>query len=151
MNKTKIRRLATALLNTELASGKLGFELGYNQNTFSCEGHGYLDFSGHNCDTVACIAGWAVALEGKNPAKVRDIATQARKLLGLDMVQADKLFEGSVYIDGKAAQPRHAALTLFNLAETGKVDWSVAKAPQQLRVSREPMRQIGSLFSRSTS
>jgi hypothetical protein len=67
------------------------------------------DLSRKGCGTVACIAGWAVILEDGpmailddyyclSPETSEDIAIpwRARRILGLDAVQADALFCGDM-------------------------------------------------------
>ena len=127
MNKTFVRRVATALLNAELATRKRGTKIGYNQAAFGVRGYCFPDQTGHDCGTTACIAGWAVALDGLNPLKVYNVAKRARKLLGLTDNQAAELFSGSVISKAHGPTSQDAALVLYNLAETGKVDWNVAQ------------------------
>jgi hypothetical protein len=125
MNKTNIRRVATALLTGKLAEKK---GVGYNQiPLFDTSGMRH-DNSGHGCGTVACIAGHAAFLAGgKRAAKRGDAWDTAKKYLGLkDENMALELFNTNPL--GPSDQPtaKQAALVLFHLAETGKVDWSVA-------------------------
>lgn len=134
MNKTKIREVALALLQGPVKVGRV--KVGYNQTSFGARNQE--DYTGHHCSTTACIAGWAVALDGKNPRTVSNVASEARKLLGLNEDQALDLFAASPLFNraasmpydgarrGRNVQPRDAALVLFNLAETGVVDWKIA-------------------------
>lgn len=48
------------------------------------------------CDTTACIAGWAISLNGENRADVRNIRFKAQDILQLTDGQTGRLFyEGS--------------------------------------------------------
>lgn len=126
MNKTNIRRVAVALLTGELATRKRGEQIGYNQSNY--RGGSQPDNSGHSCNTTACIAGTAAAMfkpalfRSGNGGKMYDFG---RKLFGLSYDQASNLFTG---VPSHISTPdaRAAALVLFNLAETGKVNWEVA-------------------------
>ena len=91
----------------------------------------------YNCETVGGIAGYACLLfvdpgrhdnPGEMPYFGMDFAGEAQHLLGLDDDQADALFMPSAK-DGMLAEyqdvtNQHAAITLRNLATTGRVDWS---------------------------
>lgn len=131
LNKTNIRKVALAVLNTQ-KRGKT--QIGYNQ--LFIDTNGVKDRSGHECGTVACIGGHAALLAGARFSKDRGIIdgnplATARKYLGLTKEQADDLFpahpqgkKGSIF----EVTAQEAALVLFNLAETGKVDWSLVEA-----------------------
>jgi hypothetical protein len=125
MNKTAIRRVATALLTGELATRKRGRRVGYNQRGWYNFNGEYTDRSGQACGTTACIAGHAVILLDKSVRKpAAGWFGRARALLGLTHDTANDLFDGTPSVGGEPS-PKQAALVLFNLAETGKVDWSV--------------------------
>jgi len=87
--------------------------------------------SPHECGTIACIAGYAVAAAyGNRIAKhfKTDVGGEARRILGLTVDEARELFS-----DGwRTLKPRptnkQAARVLRHLAATGKVDWSIALA-----------------------
>lgn len=119
MHKTNIRRVALALLTGELATRKRGTRIGYNQGIWC--GTDRVDMSGHDCQTTACVAGTAVILFG---GKRRDYSEQARKIFKLDLLQAEQLF---TFRPDSISVPnaKQAAMVLFHLAETGKVDWKV--------------------------
>lgn len=121
--KKNIRRIAVALMTGELATRRKGTKIGYNQN-FVIEDQS-TDRGGHACNTNACIAGHASYLLGgpkKNGTAMWDFAVGA---FGLNAEEAMGLFGGrpANYIPTAA----DAALVLFNLAETGKIDWSIAR------------------------
>lgn len=127
MNKTNVRRLAMALLTGELAKRKK--PVGYNQRTYLSDESCYHDNSGHQCNTVACIAGTAAILHGYRPrgeGKVRSYTARAEKFLGIKGHAARELFDYNPLVD-QDPNARQAALVLFHLAETGKVDWDVAR------------------------
>lgn len=123
MNKKNIRGLALAILQGELAKRErnpIGFNLGpyFSEDTDQSP-----DKSGHNCGTVACIAGWAHFLHGGRSKNHSKIFNHAKEVLGLDDTKAYELFAPFSYKRAKVT-PSDAALALFTLAETGKVDWS---------------------------
>lgn len=60
------------------------------------------------CGTVGCVAGWTTVLAAKNPARVRDVLTYARKVLGLNSAQEERLFNGFV-VPGIRQSREHAA------------------------------------------
>ena len=73
------------------------FELAYwvNDRRQEEDAPNYVDLSVYDCDTTACIAGWAVAL--KNDLAVDnlycgDVETQAGEYLDLTMNEAKRLF-----------------------------------------------------------
>lgn len=123
MNKTKIRRVALALLTGELTKRKR--PIGYNQRTY--HGDDRPDMSGHSCGTVCCIAGWTTALYAP---RIRSCCgPKARKILGLTATQARNLFAGAPFGCFNLREPtnKDAAMVLFHLAETGKVNWEIVK------------------------
>lgn len=82
-----------------------------------------------NCNTVACIAGWANALNANLPNATFGFA---RSFLGLDEAQGDQLFYASNHPDAEDGmgpldyiEPFRAVRTLRHLAATGEVDWTV--------------------------
>ena len=124
MNKDNILAVADAIEKHSIA------ELGFNMSLYGGKtGPSDPDLSGHNCGTVACIAGWAdKVLTGRDP----DVHSSdyAQGLLGLSAEQAIDLFVPSDWAKNTIT-PAHAVAVLRNLAETGEVDWSVsvAKSP----------------------
>lgn len=129
MNKTKIRETALAILNGTLAKRKRN-PIGFNLARYFSRKPGYQDWTdhtGHNCDTVACIAGWVHFLNGGKNHQAGEIALHARKVLGLSINVADELFAPQLVCRDNVTTAE-AALVLFKLAETGKVDWKVARA-----------------------
>jgi hypothetical protein len=137
MNKSNVRKLALAILNGTLATRERGTKIGFNMIPwFSKEGEestNYEDKTGYNCGTVACMAGWAYFLSGGSFRKAvlnsRDgshIIERARKYLGLDPPTASNLFVPD-YVLRKNTTTKDAALVLFNLVETGKVDWNIVE------------------------
>ena len=130
MNKTKIRKVAVALLNGTLATRKRGEKIGFNLAPFYYKSEGemvHIDRTGHGCGSTACIAGWAHFLEGGRAKNASTISMHAREILGLDIERAEQLF-APMDINRSAVTPQQAAFVLFNLAETGKVDWSITGA-----------------------
>lgn len=125
MNKANVRTLATVLLNETIAKRKKGTRVGYNQRAVIGEGP---DNGSGGCGTVACIGGTAAILGGLPKSQWGgNVLDRGQKWLGITDIQAARLFPAcptNTY--EKVLTPRDAALVLFNLAETGKVDWSVA-------------------------
>lgn len=87
----------------------------------------------HECGTVACIAGHAVALfspsERISEALIWDTAA---KLLGLSGGESGNLFlphQGAQSFNISAAD---AAVVLDHLADTGLIDWSIAPSAASL-------------------
>lgn len=83
-----------------------------------------------DCGTVACIAGWCNLMNGKS--ETTGTFRFASKWLGLAAAQHDELFFASNHPDWdentevlSAISAEQAVRTLRNLAETGKVDWTV--------------------------
>ena len=85
----------------------------------------------HDCGTPACIAGWAAwEASGRQSRDLYDIYAdvegQAREFLGIGYSEADVLFYPPFPVIYATVTPTEAAATLRHLAETGRVDWSVA-------------------------
>lgn len=128
MNTNRILKLADLI---EAGDDKLGF----NMETYGSASGAYEDRSGHNCGTVACIGGWAVAAfgaygKGEDVSLSRvihtyDVPESARNLLGLEADTAARLFLAGG-ISSSDVTPAVAARCLRNLAETGEVDWEKA-------------------------
>lgn len=120
MNKRKVLKLANFI-------ERQGFKtLGFNMDVFYDTVEYNEDFSGHGCGTVACVAGWCVAMEHGlkefNTSTDKHMADdKARDMLGLTDTQADDLF----YELDQGKTDKDAAKVLRHLAETGKVDWSI--------------------------
>lgn len=136
MNVENILKVADAIEKHEIAW--LGFNMRswYADRDDGFTGFEYDDLSGHKCGTVACIAGWATAVEVGELVLIKELENsrlEGRKLtsiplvsepedfLGLDNHQAGQLFHGA-RVDTTAA---HAVRALRHLAATGKVDWTV--------------------------
>lgn len=128
MNKTNVRRLAMALLTSELANKPK--PVGYNQRTYFGVSSEWPDQGGHDCGTVACIAGHAALLNGYRPrGKTRSnnkVQEHADEFLGISLRTARQLYNFNP-LGSADPTAKQAALVLFNLAETGKVDWEVAR------------------------
>ena len=130
MNKERILMVADAIENHSIP--KLGF------NMTSLVSNDYPDMSGHDCKTVACIAGWTVALF-KDDGSLRNkplytvnsidksknaIDKRAGKILDLGSWEANDLFYTEYYIMHlEKITPKMAVKTLRNLAKTGRVVW----------------------------
>lgn len=124
MNKENILAVADAIENLSISG--LKFDM--------C-----VSFYAENCQTVACIAGWAFVLEHGGVEKARkmglyDVSYQAASWLGIDHTQQMELFRfhgrSIPELDGLDlgdVTSEQAVKVLRHLAESGEVDWSVAK------------------------
>lgn len=80
-----------------------------------------------DCGTAACIGGWAVGvLKPRTRASSWEIPSIARRILGLSLDQADKLFQPVPCDDRHLLTPAQAVRVLDILLETGEVDWERA-------------------------
>lgn len=82
------------------------------------------DKTGRDCETVACIAGWTVAvLDG--PGEIPDdpiaVKARARALLRLEVGEVQGLFYPYDHLE--SATPAQAAEVLHQFANRGVVDW----------------------------
>ncbi|MGV8950113.1 MAG: hypothetical protein ACOH2M_03345 [Cypionkella sp.] len=123
VNAENILKVADAIEQHSIAD--LGFNMG---GWVSIATSAAPDMSGHNCGTVACVAGWACAvilndLEATESMDMADIGA----LMGLDGDQSFDLFIGQrrEEPDLKLVSQDQAVRTLRNLAVTGEVDWTV--------------------------
>jgi hypothetical protein len=80
----------------------------------------------HNCDTAACIGGWAEAVCGDSE-NLQDLDKDAFELLDLDFVMGDALFSPPGYFKEGAYSQADAVRVLNILLKTGKVDWPAAQ------------------------
>lgn len=129
MNVGNILKVADAIEQASVPG------LGFNMRTFG-RGSGPLpDKSGHDCGTVACVAGWTYAVAtAEIPEDRRSLVPPvASKFLGLTGDEAQSLFLmsgggfGTYDTDfANAILPEHAVRCLRILAITGKVDWAAA-------------------------
>lgn len=121
MNKQNILAVAYAIERHSIPD--LGFNMQYWGAPTTKE---VPDRTGHNCGTVACIAGWASRLSLGRPLTGRDDAYS----IGDDFIgignKVDGLFMPS-FKNWNDVSPAHAVAVLRHLAETGKVDWSVTE------------------------
>lgn len=135
MNVENILKVADAIENHKIPW------LGFNMEDYVSTDLD--DKSGHNCGTVACIAGWAAAvnnLESKvppNPNRTRrgeilggdivwaeESVQVGAEFMGLDYGQYEELFHPSE-CNWETIDPEKAVRTLRHLAATGEVDWTV--------------------------
>jgi len=138
MNKNHILRVADAIEQRTIEN--LGFNMAV---TFARYDGQYADQSGHDCGTIACIAGWSVAFREQDrygevsvsrmAATLEEyggnVLDDARVWLGLDTDRADALFYGRHHPSGSinSISVSEAVRTLRHLAETGKVDWEACR------------------------
>lgn len=124
MNKENVLAVADAIEKHSIPD--LGFNMGALIET------GYTDMYGTDCKTVACIAGWALCLKNNLPATpvAFSIMTEAGDWLDLTTAQQYLLFCSPTpekYVEFGEKTPAQAVAVLRHLAETGEVDWSIAK------------------------
>lgn len=132
MDCAAIRELADYLMS--LPEGQP--EVGFNMDTFLGSSSTYRpDRSGHNCGTVACIAGHVWLRD--HPEEPRDmqpgldetdemtIAEYARGVLGLNEADGAALFlgQGIAEFQLRFITVVVAVKTLRHLADTGEVQW----------------------------
>ena len=148
MNTTAINNLASFLNNIPSRYNR-GFNMeSYDQSNDECSFNGgeVETHVGFQCNTTACIAGWACLvlrddgmIRAKNdvlsPDQIDSFPGTARRLLGITVDQANELFEPMNYtdldrfkVDWNTITPRQAAKVLRHLAKTGEVDWGRAFA-----------------------
>ena len=88
---------------------------------------------GLECDTVACIGGWACCLFLPN-RNLRDVSiTEAGALIGLSYSDASALFYPATvyYIDGRSRRPyditpQQAVKVLDRYLAIGEIEWGAA-------------------------
>jgi hypothetical protein len=129
MHTERINELAT-LIETAGVKG-----LGFNMHDWIGPVSDKLDDkSGHDCNTVACMAGWAVHhMEGRLEKPYRNthefvfgsmhmsVRMEAQTWLDLDPLTADHLFAPSFIDEWGSITPAVAAAALRHLATTGEV------------------------------
>ena len=129
MKKRKIRMLADTI--EKHAKKKQGIfnsannrnRVGFNMSNFFTEKGNFKDHV-DNCNTVACIAGWALLMENINPyIPNSSIFIEAATILGLNDEIADQLFYPSIDEPYNAITTKRAVRVLRELADTGKVNW----------------------------
>lgn len=81
-----------------------------------------------SCNTVACIAGWAVATFAPDTVFGEGISIQSRAEDLLDMTEKEGqnlflMYNTSIHLE--QIEPRHAAMVLRNYAETGNINWEI--------------------------
>lgn len=124
MNKKNIKKLINRLRYMKRTTAKP--QVGFNMSTYIERG-GCPDKSGHDCGTVACLAGHATLLAGEtNYNKIDAYAYDTGKTyLGLTEAQADALFLPDT-APWAAITLDHAIGTLEHLLEAGEVTWTRA-------------------------
>ena len=134
MNRKAIEYLRDQLKLLYTEKPKTG--LGFNMKSWVERTNGLKDKSRHQCETAACLAGWAVDLlhADGTPRKVPlsaerllkesiwFIPLRARERLGLDERQAKQLFLPAAHsLDNITIQD--VVRTLTRLLNNGLVDW----------------------------
>lgn len=120
MNKNRLLILAKLL---EMATKKKSRpKFGFNMHVLRGRAAPDVpDLTGHECNTVACIAGWTcAAFASRGPSFTAD--DRATPILALSAEEASRLFYPWGHFD---ASPIQAARVLRHAAKTGVIDWSV--------------------------
>lgn len=121
MNRENILKVADAIEHA--AKKRSRPKLGFNMRTVrGIPLPDAPDMTGHNCQTIACIAGWTQAVH-KLPES-NFWARDTREVLGLTHDEAHALFEPPYWWEGKYTTAKAVAV-LRHLAESGEVDWTV--------------------------
>lgn len=128
MNKEKIRKLAELIRPLEKGTGMGFFCMGAYVHLLSEEEEEKI-----TCVAPACMAGWALEMEGINLIKFvqegLDVHKKAQEILELDTEEAIDLFtpdESTLGVDESlpyTATGAQAARVLEHFANTGEVDW----------------------------
>lgn len=121
-NVENVNRVADAIEGHEFA------RLGFNMNDFVAKAEWVEggDRSGHNCGTVACIAGWSLAVRQGRSVRVWGSGAwvKASGFLGMDYNASYRLFLPSgLPVSYSDVSPAVAVEVLRHLAKTGKIDW----------------------------
>lgn len=122
MNKDRLRRVADAIENAELASKGIGFNM-FRYISRVRDGLS-IDQTGRDCSTVACIAGWAAILNGPTNILMGsgDLANQAQAWLELSDDEALILFVGAENVMPLiSVSTAHAVAVLRHAADTGEI------------------------------
>jgi hypothetical protein len=137
MNRENILAVADAIEKHSIP------DLGFNMAALIDQtSENYPDVSGHNCGTVACIAGWATFIaKGMIPGEQQwsaSVLAPGRLFLDITQEQASRLFSPAGEYDDEAKYAIYAGITpsqavsvLRHLAETGEVDWNRALSPTE--------------------
>lgn len=142
MNKERMLLLAE-LLET-IKPHKFNIETWISEYDEACDWHSspdYVDLSAYNCNSAACVAGWAVAMKNDltvNQLSCRTVEEEATEYLGLNYREAQHLFyygEESVYGQHRdelgileheplqnAVTAKHAAMTIRKVVDG---EWSL--------------------------
>ena len=105
MDKDNVLKVAEAIETHSIPA--LGFNMaGWVRRSAGAED----DLSGHNCRTVACIAGWAhMVAGGSAEAESETVKETAREFLGLGSSDSDYLFYAIGHAEFMGIRPAHSA------------------------------------------
>jgi hypothetical protein len=134
MNIENILKVADAIEQASIP------DLGFNMLDVHANGE-FPDKTGRECGTTACIAGWALAVEGQ-PFHPFTVCQDATPFLGLTLKQANELYYAEDAFDTLLSEiePHHAVRVLRILAITGKVDWAGAMDPREPELPALPVK-----------
>lgn len=125
INVENILRVADAIEQHSIPD--LGFNMGVFRSKADPTDPSGVDLTGHNCGTVACIAGWAEAVyvrEGGDPDRYRSSSWYFG-------IEDDRTSERLITPPGWRTNPsqftpERAVAVLRHLAATGEVDWTIS-------------------------
>jgi len=132
MNRKRLEELAAALDKAEYLDpdeaewSSTREEYLVEPITYFNQGVWLMNRDNYNCDTVGCIAGWAVSLFGESTfdetTRYMTIDDRAKELLGLSRIEANELFDSHADRPGlHDITPKQAAQAVRNLL-AGKQD-----------------------------
>lgn len=130
MNKENILELADVIEKQSIP------DLGFNMAYYFADD--YNDYSGHRCDTTACIYGFAMTIMCSGDyldARFSSAISyyDVDEWLGVDVTMGARIryyLDAVRNSDGRPVveiTPHQAARTLRHLAETGNLDWAVGQ------------------------
>lgn len=126
-NKKALFQIANAIEHGTLAEEK---DTGFNMSVVweSREGRAISikDYSGHNCGTVACVAGTASVMFGWSTTLGKNKWGEVQENLGLSPTEADELFIPSGHhTQTNRFTPKRAAAVIRHFACEDVIDWNL--------------------------
>lgn len=134
--KERLLAVADAIEHEALVKKNIGFNMSQWYYSSDSERPSRRDKTGHECGTIACIAGWTALMEdGPDRTNMagwetnidNGIPARARVVLGISRDDARHLFtpEDNGYGGGYSEiTPAHAVAVIRHYAETGTIRWN---------------------------
>lgn len=127
MNVERVRELATAIRTASLVERDVGFNMSVFNETI--ERADCADMTGHNCGTVACVAGWAALMWAEEElTEDDDYINFLSNTLDVSFEMAENIATPDVSdgtLDYSVITTDQAADMLERLADTGEVKWNL--------------------------